>query len=287
MTPHLRWRPTISPLFVKFVVSGTIALGAGEWPAVVAQPPVSVSRPTDDALAVAVRQAIADHPQLRPHNLSLLVNVLDGVAVIGGPVPDASLTPSIESAAAGVKGVVRVKVSVWTFPTAKTDPLAERLHRAMADQSVEKSDPVVTLSVPTDPRTRPSAGLTARPTPEIGILLSPVVATDHTARSPHLRPPGAEPAEYTPIPATNLPTEPVLEPPPQVRAATPTAEPLGSDWRADARFARLTVEVRGGTAIIGGRARTHSAAWDLAEVVRGWPTVERVVVGQVTVSRAP
>jgi hypothetical protein len=108
------------------------------------------------------------------------------------------------------------------------------------------------------------------------------------SHAPHVRPRGAEPPEYTPIPATNLPTEPVLEQPSApVRAAAPReAEPTRADtdaWKRDPRFARLTVEVRNGTAVIAGRARTHEAAWELAEEVRTWAGVERVAVGRVEV----
>ncbi|MFY7951584.1 MAG: hypothetical protein ACOVT5_03670, partial [Armatimonadaceae bacterium] len=96
----------------------------------------------------------------------------------------------------------------------------------------------------------------------------------------------SEPLEYTPIPATRLPTEPVLEPPTAtpVRASAPR-EADGDVWRRDPRYARLTVDVRGGTAVIGGQAKAHSAAWELAEQVRTWPAVERVVVGRVEVNK--
>ena len=139
----------------------------------------------------------------------------------------------------------------------------------------------LTLSVPNEPT----------PSVEVPNLLQPPVeSAERTSRAPHVRPPGAEPPEYTPIPATKLPTEPVVEPAatPAVRAMAPrpyeperASEPDG--WKRDPRFAQLAVDVRGGTAVIGGRARSHEAAWELAEQVRTWPAVERVVVGRVDV----
>lgn len=293
MTPPPAPRRPLPPVFVKFVLAGVASLGVGVASAVVAQPPAA-SRPTDDALALRVRQALAEDPALRPHKLSLLVNVLDGVAVIGGPVPDGKLTPAIESAAAAVPGVVRVKVSVWGVkPSA--NPLADRLGEKLSDTPKPTAPaPAVTLTVPGDPPAtpdpRPTAGVAARSKPEgtlpgplPNILQSPVV----TSHAQHTRWPGAEPPEYTPIPATNLPTEPVLEQSTPVRAAPPReAEPTRTDseaWKRDPRFARLSVEVRNGTAVIAGRARTYEAAWELAQEVRTWAGVERVVVGRVEV----
>ena len=144
-------------------------------------------------------------------------------------------------------------------------------------------NPHVTLSLPNE----------TAPSEEVPNLLQPPVqAAERTSRAPHVRPPGAEPPEYTPIPATKLPTEPIVEPPSAtpVRATAPRPyEPeranISDGWKRDPRFAQLTVDVRGGTAVIGGRAKSHEAAWELAEEVRTWPTVERVVVGRVDLVR--
>ncbi len=108
------------------------------------------------------------------------------------------------------------------------------------------------------------------PAAELPTLLPPVRVA---GSSPPARPPGSEPLEYTPIPATNLPTVPVPEPRPE------DAE----KWRRNPRWVSLSVEVRGGTATISGRARTHEAAWELADEVREWSAVRRVVVGKVEV----
>ncbi|MCU0706162.1 MAG: BON domain-containing protein [Fimbriiglobus sp.] len=275
MTPAAHRRRSVPKILLK------LGLAAGLASAVIAQPPPR-ARTTDDAVALRVRQALDAHPELRPHKLNLLVTVIDGVVVIGGAVPDEKLVGAIESAAK-VDGAARVKVTVWTQPTA--DPLAAKIEEKLAPRPFPTPPaPPVVLSLPTDPR--PTAAPTARTAaPSPALLQPPVVAVERTSRSPHLRTPGAEPPEYTPIPATNLPTEPVAEPLPAtpVRAAIPEPERAtdADGWKRDPRFARLTVEVRNGTAVIGGRAATREAAWELAEVVRGWPAVERVVIGRV------
>lgn len=295
MTPTPIPRRSLVPFLVKFgLFVLVIVVGVS---AVTAQS--KVSRPADDALALRVRQTLADHPTLKMHKLNLLVNVIDGVAVIGGPVPDEKLGATIESAVSQVDGVARVKVSVWVLSSTQTDPLTARLEEKMNPRPAVQPAPPVALSVPTDtapwPDPRPSGSVTTRtqptpPAPPLNLLLPPVQSAERTSRAPHTRPPGAEPPEYTPIPATNLPTEPILEPPATPVRASPPREPERAvaepeAWKRDPRFARLTVEVRNGTAVIGGRARNHSAAWELAEEVRSWPTVDRVVVGRVEVNR--
>lgn len=287
MTPAPAARRPVRRHFVKFLLAGLL-LAAGVVSAVVAQAPAERARAGDDVVALRVRQALADHPTLAPHKLNLLVTVTDGVAVVGGAVPEEQLSRTIETAAAKVDGVARVKVAVWVTPSAQTDPLAARLEDKLNPRPAPPPQPAVTLSVPTDtpprPDPRPTGSVTARTTPVPSVLQPPVQSAERTSRAPHVRPPGAEPPEYTPIPATNLPTEPIVEPLPAapVRAAAPR-EPEADAWKRDPRFAKLTVEVRNGTAVIGGRATSHTAAWDLADEVRNWPTVERVVVGRVEI----
>ncbi len=286
MTPARPPRPTLRPLFVKFGLVTAVAV-AGVVAS--AQPPAA--RSADATLALRVRQALDDHPALRPYQLNLLVNVVDGVVVVGGPVPDAKLAEAVEGAVKAVEGVARVKVSVWQLAAPRSDPLAMKFDEKLNPKPTPPTTPAVTLSVPTDPR--PTAGVTGRkpdlPDPSSNILQPPVPSAERTSRAPHSRPPGAEPPEYTPIPATNLPTEPIAEPPSNatpVRAAPPRDAERESDaWKRDPRFAGLTVEVRNATAVIGGRAKSKAVAWELAEQVRNWPAVERVAVGRVEVVR--
>lgn len=294
MTPAPAVRRPVRRHFVKFLLAGLL-LAAGVVSAVVAQVPAERKRAGDDVVALRVRQALADHPSLAPHKLNLLVTVIDGVAVIGGPVPDEQLSRAIETVVAGVDGVARVKVTVWAVSPARSDPLTARLEDKLNPRPIAPPQPAVTLSVPGDtprPDPRPTGSVTGRTHahPSPSLLQPPVQSGERTSRAPHVRPPGAEPPEYTPIPATNLPTEPVAEPlsATPVRAAAPRDPERATEpdaWKRDPRFAKLTVEVRNGTAVIGGRAAAHTAAWDLADEVRNWPTVERVVVGRVDVGR--
>lgn len=291
---------SLAPLLVKFGLFVTVA-GMGVS-SVVAQT-AAKAKPADDSLALQVRQTLADHPTLKPHKLNLLVNVIDGVAVIGGPVPDDKLGAVIESVVSQIDGVARVKVSVWVMSLGQTDPLAARLEEKLNPRPTPPPAPAVTLSMPGDSPSRPEPRSDPRPTGSVttrtqpapsaappSILLPPVPSAERTSLAPHTsRPPGAEPPEYTPIPATNLPTEPIPEPrAASVRAAAPREVERATEseaWKRDPRFARLTVDVRNGTATIGGRARSHTAAWELAEEVRNWPAVDRVVVGRVEVNR--
>lgn len=297
MTPARHSRSPIHRVLVKFGLVLVVAV-VGFVAVAFAQPPTT-SRTSDTTLALRVRQALDNHPALRPHQLNLLVNVIDGVVVIGGPVPDTKLSGTIEEAAKAVEGVARVKVSVWQQSAPRSDPLAAKLDDRLNPKPVVPTTPAVSLGVPTEPQPpkpdpRPKADVTARktdlPEPSPNVLQPPVSSAERTSRAPHVRPPGAEPPEYTPIPATNLPTEPIAEPRPTnatpVRAAPPREPERESDaWKRDPRFAGLTVDVRNGMAIIGGRAKTQAVAWELAEQVRNWPTVERVVVGKVEVMR--
>lgn len=278
MPPPPAFRFPLRPLLLKsgLVVGVLVLLGV-----VVAQSPAR-TKPADDELALRVKAALADHPTLRPHKLNLLVNVIDGVVVIGGAVPDTGLTSAIE-AAAKVDGAARVKVNVWPLPPAQADPLLSKVDDRLNPRAVPApAASLPALSVPTDTDPRPTAGTASRTPPNL--LQPPVRSGERTSRAPHVRPPGAEPPEYTPIPATNLPTEPVIEQPPAVPVRA-TAPREADEWQRDPRFTRLTVDVRGGTATIGGQARSHAAAWELAEQVRTWPAVQRVVVGRVEVGR--
>jgi len=107
----------------------------------------------------------------------------------------------------------------------------------------------------------PTALLAQRPVPR---LLEPVFTTTSAAR-PALLPAGAEPAEYPTIPATNLPTKPVLE-------ATKKPE------------AGLKVQRQGASATITGTAANHEDVWTFAEEVRQWKDVQRVTIGQIRIT---
>ena len=95
-----------------------------------------------------------------------------------------------------------------------------------------------------------------------------------------LAPPDRRPAGT--VTAQRLPTGFLLDPRPVSELPYPTiAPPAVPTTPINPRFASLTVERQGGTAIIGGRAKSHADAWDFANHVRKQPGVERVIVGNV------
>ena len=99
----------IRPNRLKSLVAG-LALSALA-PSAAAQAPHE--RSSDDRLAVRVQTALAADPKLKPHDLNLLINVVDGFAVIGGAVPNEDLLPRIRSVALAVENIRGVKVSGW------------------------------------------------------------------------------------------------------------------------------------------------------------------------------
>jgi hypothetical protein len=199
---------------------------------------------SDAVLTVKVRGALAADKELA--GLNLLVSVADRVAVVGGGVPDKELADRAEKAARSVKGLKEVKVECWVASV--DDPLTklvgDRLKEPVpAAPPKPRLPPMLSLA---PPERRAEGTVTARhmPAAAAGFLLDPLA------------------------PVSELPY-PTIKPP-----AVPTA-PL------DPRFAALTVELKDGTAVIGGRARSHADAWDFANHVRKRPGVGRVVVGQI------
>lgn len=108
-----------------------------------------------------------------------------------------------------------------------------------------------------------------------GTLMEPVVARNRPGAKPL---PGAAPPEYPTIPATNLPTEPVLE---SVLTRDSTVASKLKELKGNPRFARLEADIQNGTAVIMGRAERYSDAWDFAQELRRWPQVERVVIDRI------
>ena len=105
----------IFPIFANQLKS-LLAIGlalAAFGSSVRAQAPVPHERASDDRLAVKVQSALASDPKLKPYDLNLLINVVDGFAVIGGAVPSEDLIPRIRSVALAVENIRGVKVSGW------------------------------------------------------------------------------------------------------------------------------------------------------------------------------
>lgn len=142
------------------VALGT-SVGVGQSPA---------QKPNDDVLQLRVQSALDNDPELKPRKLTVLVNVVDGAAVVGGPVPDADVISRIEAVAKAVPGITSVKLSAWV-PSSLTpaDPLSRKVAELMkpAEQPAKPTAEPPLLSLPPVARTvePPPAKLTPVPTP--------------------------------------------------------------------------------------------------------------------------
>ena len=269
----------LKSLFAASLAAGLLAPGAS------AQAPVPHERSPDDRLALKVQAALSGDAKLKPHDLNLLVNVVDGFAVIGGAVPSEDLLPRIRSVALGVENIRGVKVSGWIAGTDPRDdpfarkvaeqmeavkPVPKELHEPLPPPVAAGNLPPLAIPVQTPPsapappplRKEPASGNTVvrRPAPG-GLFLDPVVSSSSAPRRPLA--PGAAPLPYPTIPPPGVPTRP--------------------EAVEDPRFAELTAKVSGSTVTIGGRVRKLSDAWDFADAVQKWPGVDTVVVGSVKV----
>jgi hypothetical protein len=247
----------------------SVLLGLIVTPAGTAAPPAAA---TDPALERRARTALAADRELA--GLALMVSVVDRIAVVGGPVPDAAAAARVETVVRAVPGLADVRVECWV-PSAGTDPLrklvADRLRLderpplALTPRPAPDPEPPLLALAPRPPEEpRPAATVTVQritaPPALAGLLLAPVAGDG-----------------VLPMPTPTLP-------PQAVPAAGPAAAPTAlAALRRDPRFAGLTVEWRSGAAVIAGRAPRHADAWAFADVVRKLPGVGRVVVGDVDV----
>lgn len=271
-------------LRMRFAVAG-LCLGLAGGVAPAAEP--------DTLLALKAKASLATDPTLA--NLNLLVSVVDGVAVVGGPVPDAELPARVEANLKRVPGLSAVKVSCWV-PAAE-DPFAKMVGGKVAGSTAAvpaaPSAPRVPVLSPFGPaEPKPAAKPADRDAVVVlkppaagtsGFLLTPVAPGGEAVKSDPVPSPTAPtplvPApSYPTIPPPAVPTLPVSEPRP---TPSPSVAQRVSEIRSqNPRFARLTVRLWEGTATIFG-VGTPEAAWDYAAALREIPGIGRVVVGEV------
>lgn len=320
MSSTARNHPAPPPRRMNFVfwlksvaVTGIILLALGASVGVGQSP---APRPSDDVLQLRVQSALANDTELKPYHLTLLVNVVGELAVIGGPVPNAALQPRIEHVAKSVPGISGARVKVWVPASlVPNDPLSQKVAELMNPPPVAPPPavvvvpppapapvPVPVLAVPpvvvppppkvvTAPPPRPAETAVANKGPA-GLLLDPV-APIGTGFRPTPLAPGAAPLPYATIPPPNVPPlPPQVEP--EARPLTPDYSPVDplpvpiaqatpdlDALRTDPRYAGLKVELRDGLAVVSGRAAGGSErSWALAQAVRKLPGVERVIVRQ-------
>jgi hypothetical protein len=213
----------------------------------------------------------------------LVVSVVDRGAVIGGPVSNARQSRRAEEVVRAVPGIADVRNNC--FVALGPDPLL----RSLADRMGSTLPPRPTLytlpgvltnhltpaaplpeSAPVDPATFAAADppvpvVVRKPAGEPGVLGAPVgpAASGSAIPTPALLP--AVPGVLTGAPGN---ASAVLAAVHEVR-------------KTEARFARLTVEVRDGTLVVGGAAPLAADAWDFAQKLRSVRGVSRVAVGAV------
>lgn len=265
-----------------------VALVFGLAPLPASSQPFPAPREPDELLAFQAKSALAADPVLA--HVNLFVSVVDRVAVVGGPVPDAATMQQVERVLRGVPGLTEVKVRCWV--ALREDRFGERVREAMA-QPPAPLPPLVYPTTPgrlqVDPRlmawnpdsaSRGGNGsvVAQRPSqpPLSGFLLDPVVAgaKQLTPLIPELPMPGG--ADTMPnIPPQRVPVSPVSN-------AAPTLEQqVGALRASDPRFGWLTIRLDNSTATVSGRAARFADAWDYAAALRKIPGIDRVIIGEV------
>ncbi|MCE9560668.1 MAG: BON domain-containing protein [Planctomycetes bacterium] len=230
---------------------------------------------SDVVLARTALTALDADPDLR--GVNVVVSIVDRVAVIGGPVSGQRQSKRVEEIVRSIPGIVEVRNTC--FVSAGPDPLLN----TVADKMVSSLPPrpamydlpgVLTGTVgPSAPNagTGASSSLMASADPA-----STVVVRKPTAESGVLGGP-VSPATPSPIVVGSSPV------PGTLTANRADVLAMADNVRkTDARFTRLTVEIRAGMLVISGSAPLAADAWDYAEKLRGVPGVSRVVVGTVS-----
>jgi hypothetical protein len=309
MTPHLLPHSTSRRGYSRFTILcslrggilRTLAVAAGLGGIVgvaSADPPIPTLpvRPagvSDAIVARGVHLAIDADPELC--RLNLLVSVVDGVAVIGGPVSSAAVAKHAEEVVRRVPDIkdVRNGCFVKTGPDPLMRAVAERLGSPPARQATTELPGVLT---------GPQPPVWGSPTPA-GFQNPNLVAAAQQGKSGNtvvvLKPalPGGDGIGVlgAPVGTSGLGSESASgggrdsSTAPGKLTGTGSVVPsqasvsdiltsAGNVKKVEARFTKLTVEMRDGIIVIGGSAPRASDAWDLAEKLRQIPGVARVVI---------
>ncbi|HET6573468.1 MAG TPA: BON domain-containing protein [Fimbriiglobus sp.] len=245
----------------------SILLGLLVTPAAIAAPPA------DPALERTARSALAADRELA--GLALMVSVVDRIAVVGGPVPDAAAAARVESVVRAVPGMADVRVECWVPSAVGIDPL----RKLVADRLRPGERPPLALAPRAAPDPDPPV-LALAPRPLEPLRLADTVTVQRIAAPPALA--GLLLAPVAGDGVLPMPT-PTIPPQAVPAAGTASVPTVLAALRRDPRFSGLTVEWRSGSAVIVGRAPRHADAWAFADVVRKLPGVGRVVVGAVDV----
>jgi len=243
-----------------------------------AEPPGNAPpRFQDMVLARSALTALDQVQDLR--GINLVVSVVDGIAVIGGPVPSSAHAQRAEQAVRSVPGIRDVRNTC--FVSQGPDPLL----RAVTDKNWTEQPP--------HPREVPGIWRQQPPVSPFPLHNHQNMAhrldanTTVIVRRPAEALPGGREVLGPPVlpPAsTTLPTRDVPLVAPGALTATERYDPLKAAWqlqRSDPRYARLHLEYRDQTLWITGSVRQADDAWELATRLRQIPGIQRVVVGKL------
>ncbi|QEL17210.1 BON domain-containing protein [Limnoglobus roseus] len=247
------------------------------------EPPTRVT--TDADLTQRVQTVLNADAVLKSR--SLIVSVVDGVAVVGGPVASQDEAARIRQLLRVVPGLSDAKVSAWV--PAVEDPLKQKIaERLKAREMPVASVAPVNRVAQNDPRPNGRVVVqrytpVAPELPPIPLLLQP------TTTALALLPARTDSA-YSPIPA---PPPPAPEGPPQYPTIPSPAVPVTPKQdvatavevvrSGQTRFGDLTARVQYGIVTIDGAVAEAEDAWEFATQVRKVPGVDRVVLGQISV----
>lgn len=237
--------------------------------------PPTFGRVSDAELSRRVQTVLSSDSVLKGR--SLVVSVVDGVAVVGGPVATTDESVRIGQLLKVVPDLTDVKVSAWV------PAIEDTLKKKIADRLREPESKTPNRLVSNDPR--PPVRVTVQryepPVPALSLLNDPLpkVPPPNPARSD---------AAYSPLPA---PAPAAPDGPPQYPTIPPPAVPVAPSQdvesaidtvrKGESRFANLTVQLKAGTVTVGGSAAATDDAWEFIAKVRKVPGVDRVVMGRI------
>jgi osmotically-inducible protein OsmY len=235
---------------------------------------------SDVVLARSALSALDGDPQLR--DVSLLVSVVNRVALVGGPVSSPEQSKRAEAIVRQVPGIVDVKNRCYV--QAAPDPLL----RAMSDRYPSSPRRVLASELP-GMVASPKTGVVEEYSPAPGENnLAAVAPTETSVVARRPMNPGASvllPPISLPNSKTSTAPATTTDPAPAVLTSRP-ADALASAEtarKANPRFARLSVSLANGTLVVTGAAARASDAWALAQELRRIPGVTRVAIGDVVV----
>ena len=283
-------RPSVAPAphhRLSFAILRSLVLASGltglastsiaAEPATPAPPASAAPGLSDIVLARSALAALDAEAELR--GVNLVVSVVDGVAVIGGPVPNAAISKRAERVVRTVEGMKDVRNTC--FVSTGPDPLL----KAVAVKAASELPPRPVMGeLPGVLTNQLPAPAPVSPFPPNALVAAGDASSTVVARKPPLPTGGTSNILGAPVGAAEVAAHTM----PTIASGTLTSAPAngllaaaGEMRKSEARFANLTVELQGGVLMVGGSAPRAADAWDFAQKLRQMPGVSRVAVGAV------